>query len=382
MSHHRPPPPGPAPGPVPPSPALPRHAHERIAEMKAKKLFTCDLSINEFLLVKEAGFDCLGLVMGTSIYQVVPTVPKLEKGSPGCEVYEMTKALYHARDLAMSRMEQEAEELGGDGIIGVRLVVNLDGDPQRLAWKQYRQWQAWAHEQGYPRRVTNLGASWFSTWQRVAWGQWTLWCQRMGWPAQPAPWSLPPREASYALGQNVVEFMAIGTAVKHRGPESFKNKKGKPFQSDLTGQEFWMLVRSGYRPVGFVMGNCVYYVPPWLLKPTTGGFFTRAKSCELSGYTHGLYDARELAIERLQWEAEALEATGVVDVTVTEHSHAWQRSYVNLGNAALTTGEMIELFVIGTAVVPMPGADRKLQARLVHIANDRREAQRFGGREE
>jgi uncharacterized protein YbjQ (UPF0145 family) len=356
-------------------PEIPRHAHERIAEMRAKKLFTCDLSINEFLLVKEAGFDPLGLVMGTSIYHVVPNAPRLAQGQPGCEVVEMTRALYHARELAMQRMEEEADELGGDGIIGVRLIVNLDGDPQRVAWKQYRQWQAWAHEQGYPRRMTNLGYNWFGIWQQVAWGQWVQFLQRMGWPPQPPPWALPRKEPTYALGQNVVEFMAIGTAVKHRGTESFKNKHGKPFQSDLSGQEFWTLIRSGYRPVGFVMGNCVYYVPPWLLQ-------AKAKqSCELTAYTHALYDARELAVERLEWEAEQLGATGIVDVTVSEHSHAWQRNYVNIGNAALETGEMLELFVIGTAVVPMAGGATRLETKLVHVVNDRRAELALGTRE-
>ncbi len=71
------PPPG-AP-PQQPTVQLPKHAHERLAEMRSKKLFTCDLSINEFLLVKEAGFDPLGLVMGTSIYQVVPSIPQIRK---------------------------------------------------------------------------------------------------------------------------------------------------------------------------------------------------------------------------------------------------------------------------------------------------------------
>ena len=119
--------------------------------------------------------------------------------------------------------------------------------------------------------------------------------------------------------------------MKHRGGESFKNRRGKPFQSDLSGQEFWMLIKAGYRPVGFVMGNCVYYVPPNLLRaPAT-------QSCELSSYTHALYDARELAIERLQAEAEALGATGVVDVTVSEQSHAWRTNFVDIGNAALQT---------------------------------------------
>ena len=360
---HAPPPPPPPP-PPPHGEAIPRLAHERIKEMREHKLFTCDLSINEFLLVREAGFDPLGLVMGTSIYQIIPNVPRIPPGQPGVELYEMTKALYHARELAMNRMEQEAEELGADGIIGLRLVVNLDGNPQRVAWKQYRQWQAWAHKIGYPRRITNLGNAWFATWQQVAWAQWQAWCLQQGWAAQPPPWAQPPKEASYALGQNVAEFLAIGTAVKHRGGDSFKNVRGKPFQSDLSGQEFWMLIKGGYRPVGFVMGNCVYYVPPNLLQaPAT-------QSCELSAYTHALYDARELAIERLQAEAEALGATGVVDVTVSEQSHAWRQNFVNIGNAALQTGEMIELFVIGTAVVPMPGAVDPPRASLIHVVGD------------
>ena len=45
---------------------------------------------------------------------------------------------------------------------------------------------------------------------------------------------------------------------------------------------------------------------------------SRHTSCELVAYTHALYDARELAIERLQDEAEALAATGIVGVTVAE----------------------------------------------------------------
>ena len=72
------------------------------------------------------------------------------------------------------------------------------------------------------------------------------------------------------------------------------------------------MIRCGFRPVGFVMGNCVYYVPPALLQAR------QTESCELTEYTHALYDARELAIERLQDEAEVLDATGIVGVTVAE----------------------------------------------------------------
>ena len=46
---------------------IPADAMRRLAEMRpgqASSLFTSDLSVNEFLLVREAGFRPLGLVLG------------------------------------------------------------------------------------------------------------------------------------------------------------------------------------------------------------------------------------------------------------------------------------------------------------------------------
>ena len=31
--------------------------------------------------------------------------------------------MYHARELAMTRMEEEADQLGADGVVGVRLDI-------------------------------------------------------------------------------------------------------------------------------------------------------------------------------------------------------------------------------------------------------------------
>jgi uncharacterized protein YbjQ (UPF0145 family) len=275
---------------VPPDQApaadLPKHARERLLEMRQKRFFTSDLSVNEFLLVKEVGFEPLGLVMGSSIYQITPYLPKLSYDQPGCELEGMTKALYHARELAMKRLEEEADALGADGIVGVRLEVNL-----------------------------------------------------------------------HAWGKDVAEFIAIGTAVRHMGGGNFRNAQNKPFQSDLTGQDFWTLLRSGYRPVGFVMGNCVYYVGPNAIGAWWGATNSAAGgvgNCEMLEYTHMLYDARELAIERLQAEAEDLRAEGIVGVTVEEKQHSWSGFGATRGaNAAASNGELIEFFVVGTAVVPM-----------------------------
>src|SRR5258706_183469 len=167
--------------------ALPQHATERIQRMRGgegqARFFTSDLSVKEFLLVREAGFECAGLVMGTSIYHV-----GYQRGGffQSQELTMLTQALYQARELAMARMEEEAHELGADGIIGVRLKIN------RHAW-----------------------------------------------------------------GESLIEFVAIGTAVYSREKGNWRAPSGSPFTSDLSGQDFWMLLPSGFRPVSLVMGKFV-----------------------------------------------------------------------------------------------------------------------------
>jgi uncharacterized protein YbjQ (UPF0145 family) len=259
---------------------LPVHARERLQRARDARLFTSDLSVNEFLLVKEVGFDPIGLVMGSSIYQIAPAAADPQRSH---ELASLTQALYDARDRAMTRLEEEAEALGADGVIGVRLTVNL---------------QAW--------------------------------------------------------GDHIAEFLAVGTAVRHRASDQdqaharpFRNQKGRPFTSDLSGQQFWTLLRAGFRPVGFVMGNCVYYVAPGEMAVVRG----TASNRELLDYTHALYDARERAVERLQAEAEALAAEGVVGVVIEEKQHGWQGPTVKAKGRATAPGRLIELLVMGTAVV-------------------------------
>src|ERR1700738_896449 len=104
---------------------IPEDAMRRLAEMRPgqpSSLFTSDLSVNEFLLVREAGFRPLGLVLGSSIYHVGLQVGRWSKNM---ELEQLSAALYHARELAMTRMEAEADQLGADGIVGVRLTVEF-----------------------------------------------------------------------------------------------------------------------------------------------------------------------------------------------------------------------------------------------------------------
>ena len=106
---------------------VPEDAMRRLAELRPgqpDQLFTSDLSVNEFLLVREAGFRPLGLVLGSSIYHVGIQIGRWSKNQ---ELDVLSQAMYHARELAMTRMEAEADVLGADGIVGVRLDDRVQG---------------------------------------------------------------------------------------------------------------------------------------------------------------------------------------------------------------------------------------------------------------
>ncbi|HEX9033071.1 MAG TPA: heavy metal-binding domain-containing protein, partial [Streptosporangiaceae bacterium] len=83
-------------------------------------IFTSDLSVSEYALLGEAGFEPLGFVIGSTIYHigVQPT-----KYSQNQELDVLTMAMYNARELAMSRMRAEARHLNADGIVGVKLLI-------------------------------------------------------------------------------------------------------------------------------------------------------------------------------------------------------------------------------------------------------------------
>src|SRR5579875_3110189 len=90
-------------------------------------VFTSDLSVSEYALLGEAGFEPLGFVVGSSIYHIGVQVGRWNQNQ---ELDVLTQAMYNARELAMDRMQAEAEHLGADGIVGVHL------DMQTYVWGQ------------------------------------------------------------------------------------------------------------------------------------------------------------------------------------------------------------------------------------------------------
>jgi uncharacterized protein YbjQ (UPF0145 family) len=93
-----------------------------------------------------------------------------------------------------------------------------------------------------------------------------------------------------------------------------------------------------------VIGNCVYHVAHQGLR---AAWKQVGRNQEMPTYTQALYEARELAMERMQTEASELEAGGIVGARITERSHGWG-------------SHVIEFFAIGTAVVPM-SVDHKIE---------------------
>jgi uncharacterized protein YbjQ (UPF0145 family) len=255
---------------------LPPSARDRLSAQRGERpLFTSDLSVNEFLLVREAGFDPLGLVLGSSIYHIGLQLTGFFQNQ---ELQVLTQAMYHARELAMTRMQEEADLLGADGIVGVRLEVT-----------------------------------------------------RHGW------------------GEHLAEFMAVGTAIRHRQGERYRTHDDRPFTSDLSGQDFSTLLQAGFRPLSLVMGTCVYHVAHQGLAQQLSQI---GRNQEMVNYTQALYDARELALARMQAEAEAAQAEGIVGAQVHENSHGWG-------------SHVVEYFALGTAVVSLPDAPAPATPSLV-----------------
>ena len=85
------------------------------------------------------------------------------------------------------------------------------------------------------------------------------------------------------------------------------------------------------------MGTCVYHVAH---RGLLAGLGSVGRNVELENFTSAMYEAREIAIERMQYEAGAAKAEGVVGVDIYEGSHGWQT-------------HVIEFFAIGTAVLPL-----------------------------
>ena len=242
----------------------PRAADTRLAKTAGAAeggVFTSDLSVSEYVLLGEAGFEPLGYVIGSSIYHVGLQIGRWGQNQ---ELIVLTQAMYNARELAMARMRAEADHLDADGIVGVQLRMQM-----------------------------------------------------------------------YAWGEGCLEFVASGTAVKHlTGEGAHRAPDGRAFTSDLSAQDFFRLLAAGAVPVAFVLGTCVYHIAH---QGVLQSLRQAGRNQEMPQFTQGVYEARELALSRMQAEAAAVRASGIVGVTVEVKNHVWGQ-------------HATEFFAVGTAI--------------------------------
>lgn len=253
-------------------------AGERLSH--ADRIFTSDLTVNEFVLLHGAGFEPIDLVMGVSVYHVGFQFSGLRQQM---ELTVLTEATYRARWNAMARMQAEADNVGADGVVGVELYWRAHGES----------------------------------------------------------------------GEHL-EFIAVGTAVRYAAqPGAYRRPTGQAFSSHLSGQDLITLLRAGWAPVAFVMGNCVFHV-------AAQGFLQTMRqigqNVEMPQWTQGNYQARELAMSRMQAEAERDGAKGVVGVYTAVDNYCWgyhTLEFYAAGTAVRQTGsgQAIE----PSFVLPMSG---------------------------
>ena len=149
--------------------------------------------------------------------------------------------------------------------------------------------------------------------------------------------------------EHLAEFVALGTAVA-----TTSERPGRPWLSDLSGQDLYLLVRAGYTPVDLAFGACVYHIAHQGLSTWVG---QATQNVELSNYTAALYEARELAMTRMQEEVRGTGALGVVAMRIEQQSHLWG-------------SHVIEFLAIGTTVRMAGDGHRRINPKMVLPLND------------
>ena len=251
-----------------------------------------ELGVTEFLTLARVGFLPRGLCIGSCVFAAGSQYDWQVRTA---EIQTLSHAMRSARHLAIQRMRAQAHQLGAEGVVDVRLEV------EHHVWRGARQ---------------------------------------------------------------VAKCIAVGTAVvfderhapqKLRGAPSLRLKNGQPFDSDLSGGDFVLLLTAGYRPVTVAMGNCVYGIDPRVLRAY------RDKDAEIGPVSKAFFDAREVAMERLQqdlfkhWPRGTPDCpVGIVGMTVDEAVY---------GGAGASGPPIVEFTALGTAIAPLAPNDPRRATR-------------------
>ncbi|MGH3186729.1 MAG: heavy metal-binding domain-containing protein [Streptosporangiaceae bacterium] len=123
---------------------LPAVAEARMAEIRRSGTWGSALTSDEFAAIRSVGFAPVGQVLGAAVYNIgftggyncpgawgnwggygVParTVTQVSSRGGFGSFGPLVQAMYQARHKALDRMSTECAELGGHGVVGVRLTI-------------------------------------------------------------------------------------------------------------------------------------------------------------------------------------------------------------------------------------------------------------------
>lgn len=295
------------------------------------KFFTATLSGGAMLLSKQAGYRAITQVMGSAFVKLDFEEYKESYCGYSREVVPLTQRHGQVRQIALSRLMQEASLLGADGVVGVKLTSRMFewgggiceftaiGTAITVANKPELTSDDSLAPQSERQSKTNSAASAFL---------------RKG--------SVGP--LTHVSGQGLV----AGHSASLDG-----GRDNKPFLSNLSGAEFWQLYEAGYWPRALVSGNCSYFVlGDEQSRKAQSGLVGALQNQELDCFSKGISFCRLRAMDRIKKEVKDSRAHGVVGVELDSDIEG----VTFAGEPHFARGIIVNFNVLGTSVLALPSS--------------------------
>lgn len=292
------------------------------AQLQAgSQFFTATTSPAGLMLFRQAGYKPITQVMGSSVVKELDDgmEERLKEMRSSGEVTSCTTARNDARIYALLRLMQEAEILGADGVVDVKINI------QRFGWAPgVMEFTAVGTAITVPNKPD------FNT-------------------PQPGAAQSERKDNFFTKKPRSTPMISVaGEGMTKSVPDYISSIANRPFLSHLSAQEFWQLYQEGYWPMGIVAGNCSYYVcADNNTRRAQGGIFASLQNQELVQMSQGLAHSRYQATNRMKKESKALGADGAVGVEVESEIETQE------------SGMLMHFRTLGTAVRTIPGYKEK-----------------------
>jgi uncharacterized protein YbjQ (UPF0145 family) len=277
---------------------LPPAAATRLTEMRETRTWGSTLAVDEFAAISRVGFEPAGQVLGAAVYNV---------GDAGDEACPYGLAVFRGEGTPAYRPPGSGPRFVGVAPVGAAAI----GAARPLVATLYQA-------------------------RRAAISRMTAECAALGGLG-----IIGVQLTVGAFGDNedIVEFRALGTAVRARGVTS----RAQPFASDLSGQDFTKLVAHGWVPVGLALGVAVgFRHDDWL---TRGQTRWTSGNVEVEGYSYLVRQMRTDARNELELDLVRMGAEGVVVREMETHISERRCPIVPFGK-----DHLVQATIVGTAI--------------------------------